>query len=71
MSEFHLDAMLKMNEIELELFSDIDMHLFIGKGMTGGIFTLLRENSKSNNKYMQPYDVYEPSKLKFLFIKLN
>ena len=37
MSEFHLDAMLKMNEIELELFSDIDMHLFIGKGMTGGI----------------------------------
>ena len=34
MPEFHLDAMLKMNEIELEFISDIDMHLFIEKGMT-------------------------------------
>ena len=37
MSEFHLDAMLKMNEIDLELISDIDMPLFIEKGMTWGI----------------------------------
>ena len=31
------DAMLKMNGIELDLISDIDMHLFIKKGMRGGI----------------------------------
>ena len=31
------DAMLKMTGIELDLISDIDMHLFIKKGMRGGI----------------------------------
>ena len=31
------DAMLKMTEIELKLISDIDMYLFVEKGMRGGI----------------------------------
>ena len=31
------DAMLKMNDIQLKLFSDIDIHLFIEKRMRGGI----------------------------------
>ena len=31
------DAMLKMTKIKLDLISDIDMHLFIEKGMRGGI----------------------------------
>ena len=31
------DAMLKMTRIELYLISDYDMHLFIEKGMRGGI----------------------------------
>ena len=31
------DAMLKMTGIKLELISDDDMHLFIEKGMRGGI----------------------------------
>ena len=31
------DAMLKMTGVELELISDIDMHLFIEKGMRGNI----------------------------------
>ena len=31
------DAVLKMTKIELDLISDIDMHLFIEKGRRGGI----------------------------------
>ena len=55
-------AVLKMIEIELELISDIDMHLFIEKGMRGGISYNAKRSSKANNKYMQPYDVNEPNK---------
>ena len=31
------DTMLKMTKVELEKISDADMHLFIEKGMRGGI----------------------------------
>ena len=37
------DAMLKMNGIQLKLISDIDMHLFIEKGMRGSIPIWLKE----------------------------
>ena len=55
-------AMLKMTGIELEVISDIDMHLFIKKGMRGGISYIAKRHSKGNNKYMQSYDVNEPNK---------
>ena len=45
--------MLKMTEIELDLISDSDMHLFIEKGMRGGISYIAKRHSKANNKYMQ------------------
>ena len=38
------------------------MHLFIEKGVRGGISDIARRYSKANNKYMQPYDVNKPSK---------
>ena len=50
------DAMLKMTGIELELISDIDVHLFIEKGMRGGIYYIAKRHSKTNNKYMKRYD---------------
>ena len=54
--------MLKMTEIELELISDIDMHLFIEKEMRGGISYIAKRFSKANNKYMKSYDNKKPSK---------
>ena len=44
------DTMLKMTKIELDLISDIDMHLFIEKGMRGGISYIDKRDSKANNK---------------------
>ena len=45
------DAMLKMTKVKLEFISDIDMHLFIEKGMRGGISYNAKRHSKANNKY--------------------
>ena len=56
------DAMLKMTRIELDLISDIDMHLFIEKGVRGGIFCIAKRHSKANNKYMECYYSSEKSK---------
>ena len=60
--ELSWDVILKMTEIELEIISDIDMHLFIEKGMRGGISYNAKRYSKTNNKYMQSYDAKKPSK---------
>ena len=54
------DAMLKNTGIKIKKISDIDMYLFIEKGLRGEILTLLKDNSKANNKYMKNYD---PTKL--------
>ena len=54
--------MLKMTGIELEITSDIDMHLFIKKRMRGGISYIAKRHSKTNNKYIQSYDAKNPSK---------
>ena len=40
---FSWDAMLKMTRIELGLISDIDMYLFIKKGMRGGISCITKK----------------------------
>ena len=55
------DAMLKMTGINLELITDIDMQLFIEKGMRGGISTITHRHAEANNKYMKNYDPDKPS----------
>ena len=56
------DAMLKIKGKELDLISDIDMHLFIEKGMRGVISYIAKRHSKANNKYMECYDSGKESK---------
>ena len=50
------DEILKMTGVELDLISDIDMHLFIEKGMRGDIPYIAERYSKANNKYMENYE---------------
>ena len=56
------DAMLKMNGVNIEKTIDIEMYLFIGKGLRGGISYIDKRCSEANNKYMKNYDSTKPSK---------
>ena len=41
--------MLKMTKTELDTISDIDVHLFVEKGMRGGISYIAKRHSKIND----------------------
>ena len=55
------DAMLKMTGMKLEKISDIDMYLFIEKGLTGGVSYIAKRYAKAYNKYTEDYDPKKPS----------
>ena len=55
------DAMLKMTKVNLDLISDVDMQLFIEKGMRGGISYIAHRHAQANNKYMKNYNEEEES----------
>ena len=55
-------ACLKMTKVELELLTDVDMHLFIEEGLWGGISVICNRYSKANNKYLPNFSLDEESK---------
>ena len=52
--------MLKMTGVKLEKISDIDMYLFIEKGLRGEISYIPKKHSQANNKYIKNYDPTKP-----------
>ncbi|XP_066588944.1 uncharacterized protein [Prorops nasuta] len=59
---FTWDAMLKHTGIRLELFTDVDMLLFIERGIRGGLSQCSHRYERASNRYMRNYDPAEPSK---------
>ena len=62
--------MVKMTKVELEKISNADMHLFIEKGMRGGISYLAKRYSKANNKYCPDY-VKEKREKYIIYLDIN
>ena len=55
------DALLKKTGVELELLTDLDMHLFIKRGMRGGISMASKRYTKANNPRVKGYDPSQPT----------
>ena len=55
------DALLKKTGVELELLADLDMHLFIDRGMRGGISIASKRYAKANNPLVEGYDPSQPT----------
>ena len=50
------DAMFKMPGVKFQTISDINVHLFIEKGMRGDISNIRKRYALANNKYLKNYD---------------
>ena len=55
------DALLKKTGVELELLTDYDQHLFIEKGMRGGISMVSKRYAKANNPLIEGYKSSKPN----------
>ncbi|XP_026831409.1 uncharacterized protein LOC113563669 [Ooceraea biroi] len=58
---FTWDAMFKHTRTNFELLTDIDMVMFVERGIRGGLSQCSHRYAQANNKYMQSYDPSKPS----------
>lgn len=50
------DSMLKYTKVQIHALTCIDMHLFVERGIRGGVSVCNKRHSKGNHKYMENYD---------------
>ena len=62
--------MLKMTSVRIEKIVDIDMYLFIEKGLRGEISYIAKRCSIAYNKYMKNFDSKKPSKF-ITYLNMN
>ena len=55
------DALLKKTGVELELFTDLEMHMFVERGIRGGISMTSKRYAKANNPLVSDYDESKPN----------
>ena len=55
------DALLKKTGVELELLTDYDQHLFIEKGLRGGISMVSKRYARANNPKVEGYNSSKPN----------
>ncbi|GFR65766.1 protein NYNRIN [Elysia marginata] len=55
------DALLKKTEVKLELLTDYDQHLFIEKGLRGGISMVSKRHARANNPAIEGYNPQKPN----------
>ena len=55
------DALLKKTGVQLELLTDYDQHLFIEKGLRGGISMASKRYAKANNPLVEGYEPEKPN----------
>ena len=56
------DAMLKITGVKFQKIFDIEMYLFIEKGLREGISYIAKRYSEASNKYLKDHDPTRPSK---------
>ena len=54
------DALLKKTGVELELFTDLEKHLFVERGIRGRISMVSKRYAKANNPLVPDYDESKP-----------
>jgi hypothetical protein len=55
------DSLLKKTRVNLELLTNIDMHLFFEKGLRGGISMVSHRHAKANNQQVEGHDPEKPT----------